>query len=90
MIRLGPEVPHGCHGRELGDQSRRRLLPARDPASYTLAELWRWSRGTLPHTGSPDADDRLLLRFLAETERAAATGGAPSFADWLRGEGVSL
>ena len=71
-------------------QPDRRLLPARDPASYTLAELWRWSRGTLPHTGSPDADDRLLLRFLAETERAAATGGAPSFADWLRGEGVSL
>lgn len=71
-------------------QPERRLLPARDPGSYTLAELWRWCRGSLPHTGSPDADDRLLLRFLAETERAAAVSGAPSFADWLRGGEASL
>lgn len=71
-------------------QPDRRLLPARDPASYTLADLWRWCRGALPESVAGDADDRLLLRFLAEAETAAAAGGAPSFADWLRSGDVSL
>ncbi len=74
-------------------QPDRRLLPARDPASYTLAELWLWCRGGLPESvagGASDADDRLLLRFIAQIETETAASGSPSFADWLRSRDVSL
>ncbi len=71
-------------------QPERRLLPARDPASYTLAELWRWCRGPQPQSGVRDADDRLLQGFLAAAEAGAAASGTSSFSDWLRSGDVSL
>lgn len=68
----------------------RRLLPARDPASYRLADLWLWCRGAAPEILRDDADDRRLAEWLIRAEGAAAGAGAPSFADWLRQEDPSL
>lgn len=68
----------------------RRLLPARDPASYRLADLWLWCRGARPEMAGHDADDRRLIGWLATAEAGAAATGEPSFADWLRGGDGSL
>jgi len=68
----------------------RRLLPARDPASYRLADLWLWCRGSVPSVAGDDADDRRLAGWLTQAELGAAATGEPSFADWLRGEAPSL
>ena len=71
-------------------QPERRLLPARDPAGYTLAELWSWCRGPMPEPGAGDADDRLLRKFITGAETSAAAGNECSFDDWLRNGEVSL
>lgn len=68
----------------------RRLLPARDPASYRLADLWLWCRGARPEAAHHDADDRRLVAWMAAAEAGAAATGEPSFADWLRREDGSL
>lgn len=70
--------------------AERRLLPARDPASYRLADLWLWCRGAAPDIARDDDDDQRLATWLAVAEQAAAATGEPSFADWLRGQTPSL
>ena len=68
----------------------RRLLPARDPASYRLADLWLWCRGAPPEIARDDADDRRLADWLTRAEQGAAASGDLCFADWLRDQGPSL
>ncbi|HZR38183.1 MAG TPA: YihY/virulence factor BrkB family protein [Nevskia sp.] len=65
-------------------QPGRRLLPARDLGSYTVAELWLWSRGELPESPLHDAADRQALALLSGFERQAAGPAAPSLREWLR------
>jgi len=61
----------------------RKLLPARDPASYTVAELWLWCRGPAPEVRGDDVDDRQLLGLLRDAELAGSRVGSPTFAQWL-------
>ena len=54
----------------------RRLLPARDPASYRLADLWLWCRGSVPamaasvpfSTSTSEASSTLMM--LKPTKKA--------------------
>lgn len=73
----------GLLARAASDQA---LLPARDPGSYSLSELWRSSRGALPLLRPQDADDARALALLAAFETAAGGSAQPSFADWLRAQ----
>jgi len=56
-------------------------LPAKDPASYSMATLWQQLRGAapshLPLAGQPCAS------WLHAAEQAAVAHGAMSFRDWL-------
>jgi membrane protein len=63
----------------------RRLLPARDPATYTLADLWRWGRGPDPVVNGREAADHRALGFLRTIEAEADARGAIPFSEWLRG-----
>lgn len=62
----------------------RQLVPARDPASYTLAQLWRWSRGPVPQVRSDQFQDRRAWDLLDGLEVEAAPAAAMTLADWLR------
>jgi membrane protein len=68
-------------------QPDRRLLPAKDPASYTLAQLWKWSRGPVPDLRGYSEDDRRARALLDRLETEAANAGSETFADWLRHSG---
>ncbi len=72
------------HGVLAESMPGRRLLPARDPASYTLAQLWLWSRGLTPEKPARDPGDRRALEFLHRIESEAGQLGAISLSDWLR------
>lgn len=74
-----------CHEVLAEAQPGRRLLPARDPASYTVAELWAWSRGPLPDLRGLGEPERRLLGALAQIEAAAGAAGAMTLADCVRG-----
>ncbi len=62
----------------------RRLLPARDLESYTVNQLWLWSRGELPESPAYNAGDRQALVILAGFEERAASQSSPSLREWLR------
>ncbi len=68
----------------------RRLLPARDPATYRLSELWLWCRGSAPAVVGDEVDHRRLVDWLSRAEVAAVAAGEPSFAEWLRDKPPSL
>ena len=68
-------------------QPGRKLLPARDPASYTLAQLWLWSRGPAPDSRGQCDDDRKARELLDQIETAASGAGKTSLSDWLRDAG---
>jgi hypothetical protein len=55
------------------------LIPARDPASYTLADLWLALRGT--GATAEGAAPAALAQWLDAAEAAPKDG--PSFRDWL-------
>lgn len=65
-------------------QPGRHLLPARDPSSYTLAQLWSWSRGAEPEMRGRDAGERRAVEFLHRIESEAAVVGSMSLSEWLR------
>ncbi|GAC1624432.1 MAG: YihY/virulence factor BrkB family protein [Nevskia sp.] len=65
-------------------QPGRKLLPARDPASYTLAQLWRWSRGPAPDLRGQHQDDRPARELLERIEAEASGVGGMSLSEWLR------
>ncbi|MCK9386337.1 MAG: YihY/virulence factor BrkB family protein [Nevskia sp.] len=67
-------------------QPGRQLLLARDPASYTLAELWQWCRGDAPHRNGRAGDEYRIFEFLDQIELATHTAAAISFRDWLLAE----
>lgn len=69
-------------------QPGRVLLPARDPATYTLGELWAWSRGPAPDLRGISDEDRHLRQALEHLEHAGVQAAAKSLADWLRERGV--
>lgn len=62
-------------------------LPAKDPASYSLATLWQHLRGAapsqLPAAGLPCA------AWLRSAEQAASAEGTMSFRDWLLSVGTA-
>ena len=62
----------------------RRLLPARDLETYSVNQLWLWSRGELPESPAYNAGDRQALVILAGFEERAASQSSPSLRDWLR------
>lgn len=64
----------------------RRLLPARDLGSYSVNQLWLWSRGELPESPAHNAGDRQALAMLTAFEERAAAQDSPSLRDWLRQE----
>jgi membrane protein len=63
--------------------SERHLLPARDPASYSLADLWLLVRGDAADFRRHDAQGQRIAEFLREAEAQAARVGAQSVRDWL-------
>jgi membrane protein len=67
-------------------QPGRGLLPARDLESYSVGQLWLWSRGELPESPAHDAAERRGLELIATLERQAAGTAATSLRDWLRQE----
>lgn len=73
----------GLLARSAADQV---LLPAKDPASYSLADLWRCSRGALPRARQQDSDDTRALALLAALETAAGGEAQQTFAHWLRAQ----
>ena len=76
LLLAAPLLSHGYIAESTGA-----WLPAKDPASYTLAELWQQLRGAapsqLPVAGLPCAV------WLDDAEQAAAAQGTMRFRDWL-------
>jgi membrane protein len=65
-------------------QPGNRLLPARDPGSYTLAQLWLYCRGEAAELAGADALDRQVLELMQALEGRAAAGAEQSMRDWLQ------
>jgi membrane protein len=65
-------------------QPGRLLLPARDPDSYSVAQLWLWTRGEAPEPGGQPAPERQALLLLDELERRVAAAPSPSLRQWLQ------
>jgi membrane protein len=66
-------------------QPGRKLQPAMDLNSYSVAQLWLWSRGDAPELPPHQVDDRQVLDLLGQMEGRASAGTAPTMHDWLRG-----
>lgn len=73
-----------CAGVLAEAQPGSQLLPARDPESYTLAQLWLWARGEMPEASRGDAQEQRVLQFLREAEARAGGGGDASLRGWLQ------
>ena len=65
-------------------QPGRKLLPARNLESYSVAQLWLWSRGEAPEPAADAEQSRQVLDLLGELEGRAAGQPSPSLHDWLR------
>jgi membrane protein len=61
-----------------------KLLPARDLGSYSLGQLWLWSRGDMPEAAAKDGPDQRALDLLAGFE-APADSAKQTLRDWLAG-----
>lgn len=59
------------------------LVPARDPATIDMAQLWRWTRGNDPRLVAATAVDRRVLDLLHAVETEGAAAGRSSLRDWL-------
>lgn len=68
-------------------QPGRKLLPARDPGTYSVTQLWLWARGDTPESPAHDARDQQALALIRQLEERAAGVPAPTLRDWLRQPG---
>jgi membrane protein len=66
-------------------QPGRKLLPGRDLESYSVAQLWLWSRGDAPEPPAEEEQARQALSVLGELEGRVTDQPSPSFRDWLGG-----
>ncbi|MDB5986645.1 MAG: YihY/virulence factor BrkB family protein [Nevskia sp.] len=64
----------------------RRWLPLRDPASLSVAELWRLVRGRIEDFPAGDVQARRAAAFIQATEQRIAEQASPSLRDWLQSE----
>jgi len=68
-------------------QPGRKLLPARDLDSYSVTQLWLWSRGDAPESPAHLELDRRVLAAIGELESRAVSGQpGPSLRDWLNND----
>lgn len=68
-------------------QPGRKLLPARDLDSYSVTQLWLWSRGDAPESPAHQELDRQVLAAIGELESRAVSGQpGPSLRDWLHND----
>jgi membrane protein len=86
--RLGSVVATLLRSQVLAEsQPGRKLLPARDPGSYSLGQLWLWARGDTPAAPDRDGEGRRLLELLAGLEARAGADAQQSLRDWLEAGG---
>jgi membrane protein len=64
-------------------QPGRKLLPGRDLESYSVAQLWLWSRGDAPEPPAEEEQARQALSVVGELEGRVSDQPSPSFRDWL-------
>ncbi|MBL6750416.1 MAG: YihY/virulence factor BrkB family protein [Nevskia sp.] len=64
------------------------LLPARDPDSYTLEQLWWWCRGQMPEAVDGEAQERRVLALLGTLEHRSGAGAGQTLRQWLAGPGA--
>lgn len=65
-------------------QPGRRLLPARDLGSYSLGQLWLWSRGEAADPTARQPQDRAALELLQRLEGQAQAAAGQSLGQWLQ------
>jgi membrane protein len=63
--------------------AERRLLPARDLASFDLVQLWLSARGEHRDTAAGDRHERRARAWLAALEKHVVERGATSLREWL-------